>query len=253
MFYLIGLGLKPQHLTVEALAAVQRCKHVFLENYTSRYAEGNRRELEKLLGRPVTEVGRKEVEEGFDKHLARAKREHTALLVFGNPLIATTHVQLLLDARAKGVECQVVPGLSVTDFLAKTGLDAYKFGRVTTVVFPQENYAPESFYDAIAKNKAAGLHTLCLLDIQADKGKLMTAKEAIRILLDIDRRRCTKLFSKATKLIALCALGGEEELIAAGRAERLLDFALKGLPQCLIVCGDLNEKEDEAVKALCES
>ena len=248
--------MKPGHLTLEALEAVKKCRHVLLENYTSRYAEGSVKALEKALGVEVFEVSRREVEEGFDKILSRAKREHTALLVYGNPLIATTHVQLLLDARAQGVDCRVIPGVSVTDFLAKTGLDAYKFGRTTTLVFPQENYAPESFYDVIAKNKGLGLHTLCLLDIQAEKAhaqRLMTAKEAIRILLAIDQKRCTQLFPKSTKLIALCALGSDQELIAAGRAERLLDFALEGMPQCLIVCGTLNEKEEEAVKALCES
>jgi len=253
MFYLIGIGLKPGHLTAEALEAVKKCKHVFLENYTSRYANGNRKDLEKRLGREVVEVDRGAVEEDFDKTLTRAKREHTALLVFGNPLTATTHIQLLLDAQRLGVECKVLPGVSVTDFLGKTGLDVYKFGRVTTIVFPQENYAPESFYDVIERNKSIGLHTLCLLDIQADKGRLMTAKEAIQILLDIEKRRGKKVVGNGGKLVALCALGGDQELIAAGRAERLLDFALEGLPQCLIVCGDLNDKEIEAMKALCES
>ena len=252
MFYLVGLGLKPAHLTAEALEAVKRCRHVFLESYTSRYAEGDKAGLEKLLGREVLELGRREVEEGFGKILARSKREHTALLIHGNPLIATTHAQLLLDARAAGAECRVIPGLSVLDFLAKSGLDAYKFGRVTTIVFPRENYAPESFYDAIEKNKSLGLHTLCLLDIRAEEGRLMTAKEAIKILLDIEKKRGKNLVAKS-KLVGLCCMGGEQELIVAGRPERLLDFALDGLPQSLVVCGELNEKEIEAMKTLCES
>ena len=253
MFYLVGLGLKPGHLTAEALEAVKRCRQVFLENYTSRYAEGARRDLEKLLGREVKELGRKEVEEGFGKILARARRSPTALLVFGNPLVATTHVQLLLDARRLGVDFRVIPGVSVTDFLAKTGLDAYKFGRVTTIVYPQENYAPESFYDAIEKNKSIGLHTLCLLDIQAEKGRMMTIKEALHILQGIEQKRGKKLLFNGAKLVGLCGLGGENELIAAGRAARLLDFAFEGFPQSLIVCGELNEKEIEAMKVLCES
>ena len=49
------------------------------------------------------------------------------------------------------------------------------------------------------------------------------------------------------------ARGPAGRLRWTGRAERLLDFALEGMPQCLIVCGTLNEKEEEAVKALCES
>lgn len=39
----------------------------------------------------------------------------------------------------------------------------YNFGETVSVVFWTESWRPESFYDKILQNRAAGLHTLCLL------------------------------------------------------------------------------------------
>src|SRR3989344_7935091 len=108
MLYLIGIGLKPSHLTQEALETLKSCAKVYLENYTSEYSEGNFETLEDLMGKAVTRLSRTEVEEGLAPILEEARGKDIAIAVFGNPLGATTHIQILLDAKAAGVRAQAI-------------------------------------------------------------------------------------------------------------------------------------------------
>ncbi|MCR4369471.1 MAG: diphthine synthase, partial [archaeon] len=169
MLYLIGLGLIPSHLTLEAQAALRACKKIYLEVYTSQYAQGSPADLEKITGKQIFELTRKQVEEELAPLLEEAKSKDIGLAVFGNPLNATTHIQILLDAKKLGAKTIVVAGIGVFEFVSLSGLDRYKFGRTTTLVFHEQDYEPESFYDAIIANKKMGLHTLCLLDIKKDE------------------------------------------------------------------------------------
>ncbi len=249
MLYLIGIGLQPKHLTFEASEAIHDCSAVFLENYTSRYSEGTGIDLEHLLQKKVVELGRKEIEEGASRLLEESKQHNIALLVFGNPLVATTHIQLLLDAKKEKVPIRVIPGISVTDLLGKTGLDAYKFGRVSTIVFQEANYAPESFFDIIEKNFRNGFHSLCLLDIHSEEKRLMSIQEAIGILEKIAKKKKSEWFSGSV-LVGLYGLASKNEKIAVGNAKKLQNSGYNAWPQSLIVCGKLNEKEKEALKEL---
>ncbi len=251
MFYLIGIGLNPKQLTLEAKEAIEACSKAFFESYTSQYSEGNIAELEELTGKKFIELKREGIEQGFELILKGAKEEDIALLVFGNPLNATTHIQLLLDAKKLGVKAKVVAGLSIFDFLGKTGLDSYRFGRTCTIVFPRENYAPESFYEIIEKNHATGLHTLCLLDIDAENGNFMSVSEAIGILEKIEKKQGKQLLQKAV-LVGLYGLGGSSEKIKAGTLNELRRSSYAGFPQSLVVAGELNEKEEEALRELAD-
>ena len=253
MLKIIGLGLKPKHLTLEALEQAKSCKQVFLETYTSVYSEGSVAELERLIGKKVAQAGRKSVEDDLAAFVAKAKKDDIALLVFGNPLSATTHIEILLECKKQNVKCNAFAGISVFDFLGKTGLSQYKFGRTTTIVGPEKNFAPESFYDVVAENSKAGLHSLCLLDINAEKARLMPVKAAIELLEAIEKKRgkSAKIIANAT-LVGLSQAGSAHEKIFAGKAAdlKLVSF---GVPACLIVCGRLSDKEKEALAELAKN
>src|SRR3989338_1116781 len=187
MLSLIGTGLNPRQMTIEAIEAAKKADVVFVEVYTSRLGEGNTSELEKILGKKITPVGRGEMEENAEKLVELSKKQYVCILVIGNPLFATTHQQIVADAEKKGIKTQIVPGIGIFDYIGKTGLSPYKFGKTTSIVAWQENYKPESFYDAIISNLDNSCHTLCLLDIQ--KEKLMTHNEAIAELREIESNR----------------------------------------------------------------
>lgn len=249
MFYLIGIGLKPKQLTLEALEAIKQCEKVFLDSYTSKYSEGTLQELEKITEKKIMLLERKGIEEGFITTMKLARSENIALLVFGNALTATTHVQLLLDAKQHGIPYRIVQGISIQNHLPETGLDAYKFGRIITIVKPHENFAPESFFEQIEQNQNAGLHSLCLLDIESEKKYFMTVSEALQVLEKIAKKKNSDLLNNA-QLIGLYALGAQNQKIKAGTLRELKLSSYVGFPQSLIICGKLNEKEKEALVKL---
>jgi len=253
MFYLIGVGLKPEHLTLEAADAIGKCSQVFLDTYTSAYSEGSVSELKEAVEKEIILLDRKGIEEGFGSVLKNAKagEEDIALLVFGNALSATTHVQLLLDAKKLGLKTEVIPGISIYNFLGQTGLDHYRFGRTCTVVAPKENYAPDSFYDAIEANFKNNLHTLCLLDIDAEHSKMMSVSEALGIIAKVEKKRGKTILQKAS-LIGLYGLGSENQKIKAGSLAVLQKSSFALFPQSLVIAAPLNEKEKEALEALHE-
>lgn len=249
MLYIIGIGLKPEHITQEAISAIKKCEIVFLETYTSTYSTGTVKDLQSLIGKKVFQLDREYVEQKSHEMLATARNNNVAFLVYGNALSATTHIQLLLDAKKAGVKCSVLAGISVFDFLTFTGLDQYRFGRTATIVAPKENYSPRSFYDIIAANHSAGMHALCLLDIEAEKNKLMGIKEGIEILEKIESERTAKILQNSV-LIGIAGAGSEKMEICVGKIPNMKKFKFTQFPQSLVVAAELNEKEREALEEL---
>ncbi len=246
MLYLVGIGLNPRQLTLEAVDAVKACGRVFLESYTSRFSDGTASELEELLEKRIEVLERGKVEEDFSGVLKSAQKENVALLVFGNPLFATTHIQVLLDAHKLKIQTRVIAGISIQNYLGESGLDAYKFGRVCTVVFAEPHYAPESFFDVIEANQKLGLHTLCLLDIRTEENRFMSVWQALEFLQSIAKKRKSKLLEKLL-FVGLYGVGSPNQEIVKGNADALQKFNSDSFPQSLLVCGKLNEKEKEAL------
>jgi diphthine synthase len=250
MLYLVGIGLKPEHLTLEALNILKECDQVFLESYTSEYSQGVNEELEKLIGKKFLTLGRVGVEQQFESAILSAKKNNIALMIFGNALTATTHLQVLLDAKEAGIKYKIIPGISITNVVAESGIDEYKFGRVVTLCYHEKGFEPESFYDQLLKNQETGLHTLALLDIKKDEKpqRLMNCIEAIDLLNKIKTKR--KDFQEF-KYVALLGMGNNDQKIIVGEENIKNTKQVKELfPQSLIVLGKTNEKEEEALKSL---
>jgi len=249
MLYLVGIGLKPTHLTLEALGVLKSADQVFLESYTSEYASGFTDELRNLIGKDFKTFGRKEVEEQFDSALMSANKNNIALMIFGNALTATTHLQILLDAKEKGVKTKVIPGISVTNTIAETGLDEYKFGRIVTICYHSKDFEPDSFYKQIKQNQKVGLHTLCLLDIKKDTKpeRLMNCKEAISVLEKIAAKNDEK---PKWEYVALLGMSGEKQTVIVGREKIFASKEVERVfPQSLIIPGKMNDKEKEALES----
>ena len=184
----IGLGLHDEKgITLAGLEAVKECDMIFMEEYTAVLTGASHQKLEELYGKPITFLDRAAVEKG-DIILESAKQQKTAFLVPGDVMSATTHVDIWLRARDMGIEVKTIPGVSaLTAIPGLLGLQIYKFGKITTIPFWEENYKPASFYDVVADNLEMGLHSLVLLDIQADKDRCMTATHAIEMLIDVEK------------------------------------------------------------------
>src|SRR2546427_9911813 len=100
-------------------------------------------------------------------------------------MAATTHVDLRLRAAAAKVPSRIVHGVSIlTAAAGALGLQAYKFGRTTTIPFPAIGFGPTSPLEAILENRRAGLHSLGLLDVR-EGGPPLTPKAALAVPLGI--------------------------------------------------------------------
>lgn len=76
---------------------------------------------------------------------------------------ATTHADLVIRARELKIPVRMIHNASIMNAIGACGLQLYKFGQTVSLVFFENNYRPQSFYDHIKENVSLGLHTLVLL------------------------------------------------------------------------------------------
>ena len=236
MLYLIGIGLWDENdITLKGLDILKECKDVYIETYTNKW-QGNLNDLDGMIGKPVKTLERSEVESEFLSD--EAKTKDIALLISGDPLAATTHVQLIKDCKKKNVKVKIVHNSSILTAVGECGLSLYKFGRTTTLVRPTENYNPKSPYKIIKKNKENDLHTLILLDIGE---KPMTVNEGVKFLKDMDEDGIVDT------LIAGVKLGSDDSKIVYNHYKNI---DMDKYPGFLVVPGKIDENEKEAIKCL---
>jgi diphthine synthase len=248
MLYLIGLGLYDEKdITWRGVDAARSCEAVYLERYTSPW-RGSVEKLERLIGKSIAELRRSDLEENSKELLGEAKKRDIAVLVPGDPLVATTHASLIIDARKRGIKTAVVHSSSVFSAVAETGLHIYKFGKTTTIAYPEENYSPESPYKVLEENLKIGAHTLFLLDVKADQGKYMTVREGIDILLKLEKKG-KKVFGPKTMCVGVARLGGKTKIVFKPAGE-LQKEDMGDPPHILIVPGELHFSEEEYLRGL---
>lgn len=108
------------------------------------------------------------VEQGADDILSGAGEPNcnVALLVVGDPFGATTHTDFLIRAREQNIPFQVVHNASIMNAIGCCGLQLYRFGETISIPYWTDSWQPDSFYDKIKTNVAAGFHTLALLGMR---------------------------------------------------------------------------------------
>ena len=246
-FYLIGIGLNDEKdVSVRGLEIIRICDAVYLESYSS-LLNCSISDLERFYGRKVIAADRDLVEQS-DEVVGAAANKNAALLVIGDPWGATTHIDIMLRCRQKNIPFVVIDNASVITAVGITGLQIYKFGKTTSVPYPDKNFRPETSYEVISQNRLLGLHTLLLLDIRPDLGKFMTIPEAIDVLLKIESVKKRKAFTPDTFCVGCARLGSEDFVIRAGSATDLKKFDFGKQPHCLIIPGELHFVEEEALR-----
>ena len=162
---LIGMGPgKFSSMTIEAKQAALACDSLHYEAYTALWPQDQLDLLESECGQ-ITKVMRPEIESP-ELLLQLAKGSLVGLLVVGDPLQATTHVDLQLQAAEAGIECITFHGISITTIVTGAiGLSNYKFGRQTTLTYPYGGWVATSPLEVLAQNNHLNLHTLALLDL----------------------------------------------------------------------------------------
>ncbi len=238
MLWLIGLGVGDERdMSIKGLEACKIADVIFMERYTSP-VKINVENLRKLVGKDIIELSRDDVEE---KNLVvrEAEKRNVAFLVPGDPLFATTHKEIVRECMLRKIRVEVIHASSILTAVGESGLSLYKFGRVVSLPFPQENYFPLSPYDHILTNLKAGLHTLILLDIGMD------VQTAIGVLLKMEEKKKERIFTQDTKLVVLSRLGSRNKSILYGSISKLKSIDFGDPPHSLVMPAELEHHEKE--------
>jgi diphthine synthase len=248
MLTLVGLGLYDERsITLEGREAIRAADRVFIEQYTSRLAGASVSDLEAFHDVDIEVRDRSGVEQSPQPILEAADSGEAVFLVGGDPLVATTHIDLRLRAHDRGIDTRVVHGTSTQDAAAGlTGLQNYRFGKATTLPFPGSRAAdvPESVLDTIAENRARDLHTLIYLDIDAESGRYLSADDAAAALADT---------YPDTLGVAVVRAGSADPLVAADSLDALAQRSFGEPLHFLVVPGGLHELEAEALRAFADA
>lgn len=249
MLTFIGLGLYDERdISLKGIEAVKKADKVYAEFYTSRLMGTTLEKMELLYGKKITLLKREDIEQNPAQILENAKAKKVVLLCGGDPLIATTHVDLRLRAHDLGIETEVIHSASIhTAVCGLTGLMNYRFGKSATVAFPYKGRAPEAPYDAIRLNLRNSLHTLLFLDIQDDR--LMTISEALKLLMQIEGHRKEKVLRNAL-MVGIARAGSKKPVVRADHAEKLLSYDFGPPLHILVAPARLHFMEAEALVKL---
>lgn len=250
----IGLGLHDEMgITLRGLEEAKSADYVFIEFYTSLLPGFSLKHFEELCGKRVHVLSRQDIEEKSGESILRsAEQGKTVLLVPGDPLIATTHVVLRIEAEKRRIKTLLVHGASILSaVIGLSGLHNYKFGK--TVTIPFSNGVPlETPYDVISQNAKVGLHTLCLLDMRADERRYMNIHEAIDALLEIEAKRKRGIVTSSTLAVGIARAGSGRPEVKAGYIKDLLEHDFGKPPHTLVFPGSLHFTEAEALVVLAD-
>lgn len=247
---MVGLGISNEgSVPLRGIEAMKAADAVFAEFFTSILEEGSIERLQEIIGKEITILDRASVEDDEVVINALDDHGHVCFLTAGDPLTATTHQEIRWDAIQKGAEVEIVHSTSI--FVAAagiSGLQHYKFGRTTTIPYPESKFFPTSPLDMIKENRDRGLHTLVLLDIKAHESRYMTAPEGFDILLRMEEKDGKGSIDGDTFGIAVLRAGRDDWSVMYGEIGRLKDMEMGPPPHSIIIPGKLHFMEEEILE-----
>lgn len=261
--WLIGIGPGDLgHMTERARSVARGCKKRYLEGYTAVLPTEQEALLESVVG-PWERMMRPSVESP-EALLDESRNDSVALLVVGDPMQATTHIDLEARCMEEGIGFEVIPGMSATSLaVSLSGLQSYKFGRQVTLPYSYGDYLATSPLEMILRNLEGGLHTLVLLDLDPtgmglDLPTPMSPSQAISTLGEMEEKWLEErdgLDSTGVKKSALAVNEWEGVLLSdvGTKGQRVFSGSLKeiskvqgGRVHSLIIPSEMSDNEREA-------
>jgi diphthine synthase len=253
----VGLGLHSERgISLHGIDEVKTAHAVFAEFYTSLMPELSISKLEKLAGKRINVLTRRDLEEDLgNKILEAAEKEKVVFLVPGDPLMATTHVDLRIRAEKQGIETKLVHGASIISaVIGLSGLQNYKYGRSVTVPFSEQGQQIiETPYNVIKANKKMGLHTLCFLDFKPEEERYMTVKEGLEVLLKVEKQQNGRIVTMKTLAVGIARAGSNASIVKADCVRKLLKFDFGTVPHSIVFPGKLHFMEAKALIVLAKA
>lgn len=249
MLWFVGLGISgSKSIPVEALEVLSKADIVYLEQFTSPIGKSDMLKIKKMTKGEVREGKRWLVEDG-NEILKHAKTKKVVLLSYGDPYIATTHIELRTRAIQEKIKTHSIhASSSLTSMIGECGLHFYKVGRIATIMSEMKSLTTP--YYVIYKNIIEGNHTILLLEYNQDRDFFMDPKDALVGLIETEKGQKRNVINLSTHAIVASRIGFKDQSITSGKISSLKKIDFGKPPHTIIITGRLHFTESDALKIL---
>jgi len=247
MLSFVGLGISGfESIPIEGLNAISTADIVYLEQFTSPIGKSDLEKIQNAIKGEFKPAKRWLVEDG-NEILEAAKGKNVVLLSYGDPYIATTHIEL----RARAIENKtkthsIHASSSLTSMIGECGLQFYKVGRIATIMSEMKSLTTP--YYVIYKNLIEGNHTVLLLEYNQDKDFFLDPNDALKGLLETEQGQRRKVITESSYVIVASRIGFEDQTIISGKISSLAKMNFGKPPHTIIIPGRLHFTESDALK-----
>ena len=247
MLWFIGLGISGfKSIPNEALDVLSKADIVYLEQFTSPIGKSDLEKIKNAMKGEFIPAKRWLVEDG-NEILEKAKEKNVVLLSYGDPYIATTHIELRTRAIELKIKTQSIhASSSLTSMIGECGLHFYKIGRIATIMSEMKSLTTP--YDIIYKNIIAGNHTILLLEYNQDKDFFLDPKDALKGLLETEKGQKRNVLTESSYAIVASRIGFKDQTIISGKISSLAEIDFREPPHTVIITGRLHFTESDALK-----
>jgi diphthine synthase len=251
MLWFVGLGISgTRSIPIEVVKIIQEADFVYLEAFTSPISKQHEDEIKNMVNGSFKIAKRWLVEDG-QEILKTSKSSTAVLLSYGDPYVATTHIELRTRAKLENIETNTIHSASaITSMVGEAGLQFYKVGRMVTIM--NEKKSTITPYTAIFKNLTQGLHSIILLEYNHDENYFLDPKDAISNLLDVEKEQKRNVLNNDTFAIIASRIGFKTQKIISGKFSNLLKVDFGEPPHSIIITGKLHFTESDAINVLTE-
>jgi len=251
MLWFIGLGVSgPDSIPKEVGKIIQKADLVYLESFTSPIYKEHEEDIKNLVNGNFKIAKRWLVEDG-QEILKAAKNSTVILLSYGDPYIATTHIELRTRAKLENIETKTAHSASaITSMIGEVGLQFYKVGRIVTIMSEKKSITTP--YKIIFKNLIEGIHSVILLEYNQDENFFLDPKDAILSLLDAEKEQKRNVVNENTFAVVVSRIGLKTQKITSGKFTNLLKTNFGEPPHSIIITGKLHFTESDAISVLTE-
>ncbi|MDE1839173.1 MAG: diphthine synthase [Thaumarchaeota archaeon] len=247
MLWFVGLGISGLDGTsVNAIQVLKKADMTFFENFTSPIGKSEVLKIKKLVKGKLTIAPRWMVEDG-KAILALAKKKNVVLLAYGDPYVATTHLELRTRAEKDKIKTKTIHNASaITSLIGECGLHHYKIGRPVTIM--REMPSLTTVYHTIYENMVKGSHSLLILEFDNSSNFFMDPKDALSSLLETEKGQKRNVIDQSTFAIVASRIGAKNQKIISGKLSTLIKTDFGKPPHTIIIPGRLHFTESDAIK-----
>ena len=251
MLWFIGLGISnSKSIPLEAVEVLKKADIVYLEQFTSPISQQELVKIKSLSDAEFKDGKRWLVEDGKEI-LSNSKKKNVVLLSYGDPYIATTHIELRVRALQDKIKTKSIhASSSITSIIGECGLQYYKVGKVATIMSDMKSLTTP--YYTIYKNLIDGSHSVLLLEYNQDKNFFLDPKDALNGLLETEKEQKRSVINSSTFAIVASRIGMDTQKIISGKLSKLVKTDFGKPPHTIIIPGRLHFTESDALKVLSE-